>query len=406
MRWTRGLHLGSVAGIDITADASLLIIFLLIVFSLATGVFPAWHPGWSTELCWLTAVGSAVLFFISVLTHELSHALVGRFCGVQIRRITLFMFGGIAHMEGEPPSWRAELGMAVVGPITSLVLGILFLGLAGLFTGSLHFDPGNPRKVLSEVGPVASLLLWLGPVNIVLGLFNLVPGFPLDGGRVLRALMWGLTGDLQLATRWASIAGQAFAWLLMSTGVLLILGLRLPLLGAGLLNGVWLAFIGWYLNNAALLSYQQLLIRDILEHVPVRKLMRTRFLQVDPQMRISTLVNEYVMASGQRAFPVEAEGRLVGMVSLRDLQKAERTAWDTSTVGTIMTPAAKLAVVSPEEDALQALEMISRLDLNQLPVVRDSEFLGLLVREDILKWLSLHPARSVTQFKFQEPPQR
>jgi len=392
MRRTRGLRLGSIAGIDIAADPSLLIIFFLITFSLAEGVFPAWHPGWTGEVCWLTAVGAAVLYFISVLTHELSHALVGRVCGVEIRQITLFMFGGVAQMEGEPPSWRAELGMAIVGPLTSLVLGILFLLLEALVSGPLNFDPGNPGKALAALGPIATLLLWLGPVNIVLGLFNLVPGFPLDGGRVLRAIMWGFTGNLQLATRRASIAGQAFAWLLMSTGVLMILGLSLPLLGGGFINGVWLAFVGWYLNNAALLSYQQLLIHDALEQVPARKLMRTSFLRVDPEMRISTLVNEYLMASGQRAFPVEAQGRLVGMVSLRDLQKADRTAWGALTVSAIMTPAVRLAVASPEEGALEALQMISRLDVSQLPVVRDGQVLGLLGREDILKWLSLHPA--------------
>jgi Zn-dependent protease/CBS domain-containing protein len=393
------LRLGSIGGIEIGADASLLILFFLITFTLATGLFPVWHPEWTTGLSWFTALGAAVLFFISVLTHELSHALVGQVYGVEIRRITLFMFGGVAHMEGEPPSWRAELAMAIVGPLTSLLLGFLFLWLAGLVTGPLKIDPDNPRKALAALGPIASLLLWLGPVNIALGLFNLVPGFPLDGGRVLRAVIWGLTGNLQLATRWASNAGQGFAWLLMSAGLLMILGLRVPFLGGGFVNGVWLAFIGWYLNNAALLSYQQLLIRDALERVPVQKLMQTQFMHVDPQMPVATLVNEYLMPSGQRAFPVEAGGRLVGIVSLRDLQKAARTDWESVTVGAIMTPAAKLAVISPDQDALEALAIISQLDLNQLPVVRDGEFLGLLRREDILKWLSLHAPRSPSQPK-------
>jgi len=322
--------------------------------------------------------------------HELSHALVGRTHNVVIRRITLFMFGGIAHMEGEPPSWRAELSMAIVGPVTSLVLGFVFLWLAGFIGGPLNINPDNPQETLAALSPAATLLLWLGPVNIGLGLFNLVPGFPLDGGRVLRALMWGLTGNLQLATRWASNAGQIFAWLLMSAGILMILGLRVPFLGGGFLNGVWLAFVGWYLNNAALMSYQQLLIRTALEHVPVRKLMQTRFVRVDPQMSVSTLVNEYVMASGQRAFPVEAEGKLVGMVSLRDVQKRARTDWEIVTVRDIMTPVPKLEMVSPDQDAVEALKAIGRLDLSQLPVVQNNEILGLLRREDILKWLSLH----------------
>lgn len=390
MRPTSGLRLGSIAGVDIAADTSLLIIFLLILFSLATGIFPAWHPEWSPGLSWLTALGAAVLFCVAVLVHELSHALVGRAYNVPIRRITLFMFGGIAHMEGEPPSWRAELSMAIVGPVTSLVLGFVFLGLVGVISGPLNINPDNLRDTLAALSPVATLSLWLGPVNIGLGLFNLVPGFPLDGGRVLRALMWGLTGNLQLATRWASTAGQIFAWLLMSAGIMMILGLRVPFLGTGFVNGVWLAFVGWYLNNAALVSYQQLLIRGALEHVPVRKLMQTSFVRIDPQMSVSTLVNEYVMASGQRAFPVEAQGKLVGMVSLRDVQKRARADWDKVTVGDIMTATSSLRTISPDEDAMEALTTIGQLDLSQLPVVQSGEVLGLLRREDILKWLTLH----------------
>jgi len=387
-----GVRLGSISGIEITADWSLVLIFFLITFSLATGIFPAWHADWGRGISWVTALGAAALFFASVLVHELSHAFVGRANGVEIRRITLFMFGGMAHMENEPPSWRAELGMAIVGPLTSLVLGFAFLWLGGLLSGPLPFDPANPQATLAALGPAASLLFWLGPVNIGLALFNLVPGFPLDGGRVLRALMWGMTGNLRLATRRASQAGQGFAWLLMASGVAAMLGLHLPFFGGGFVNGVWLTFIGWFLNNAAVMSYQQLLIRESLEDVPVSRLMQTRFMRVSPQMRISTLVNEHVMPSGQRAFPVEEEGRLLGMVSLRDLQKCEPSAWERMTVKDIMTPAAALATVGPDQDAVEALAVIGRRDLNQLTVVRDDELVGLLRREDVLKWLSLHAA--------------
>jgi Zn-dependent protease/CBS domain-containing protein len=394
MHLTGGLRLGSIGHIDIAVDASLLIIFVLITFSMATGVLPAWHPEWSTGLSWVTALGASVLFFASVLAHELSHALVGRAYGVGIRRITLFMFGGVTHMEGEPPSWRAELSIAIAGPLTSLMLGFVFLWVVDVFGGPLNIDPDHPREALAALSPVASLLLWLGPVNIALGLFNLVPGFPLDGGRVLRALMWGLTGNLQLATRWASNAGQVFAWALMCAGFLMILGLHVPFLGRGFINGVWLAFIGWYLNNAALMSYQQLLIRDALDHVPVKNLMQSHFVRVDPNMRLDTLVNEYVMSSGQRAFPVEADGRLVGIVSLRDVHKRGRATWEAVTVGEIMTPAAKLTVVGPDQEAIKALTILGRHDVCQLPVVSGNELVGLLRREDILKWLSLHAAHS------------
>jgi Zn-dependent protease/predicted transcriptional regulator len=385
-----GLRLGRIAGIEVVMDWSLLIIFVLILVSLAGGVFPSWHPNWSPGLTWLTALGAAILFFISVLLHELSHALVGRRFGVSIRRITLFMFGGMAHMENEPPSWRAELMMALAGPLMSFALGILFGSLASLIAGPIELDPEDPGRALSALGPAATLLAWLAPINIILGAFNLVPGFPLDGGRVLRAIMWGVTGDFLLATRRASRAGQVIAWLLMAIGFLMIIGLRVPFFGTGLVSGLWLIFIGWFLNNAALLSYRQLIVRESLEGVPVSRLMQTRFTRVDPDMRISTLLDEHVMASGQRAFPVEQAGRLVGMVCVRDLHKRSRDAWDATTVREIMTPAEQLAIVSPQDDAFDVLALLGQRDLNQLPVVEDGRLLGLIRREDILKWLSLH----------------
>lgn len=396
MKWAGGLRLGSIEGIEIVADPSLAVIFVLILMSLATGVFPEWHPKWSAGLCWITATGAALLFLASVLVHELSHALIGRTRGVEIKRITLFMFGGVARMEREPPSWRAELIMAAAGPATSLALGFVFAVLAALASGAVRIDPSDPRPALAALGPIATLLFWLGPVNIVLGVFNLVPGFPLDGGRILRAVMWAVSGDLHRATHWASLAGRTFAWILVSAGVLMILGIEVPLLGRGFINGLWLAFIGWYLNNAALLSYRELLLRESLEHVPVSKLMLTRFIRVAPQMRVTTLMDEHVMGSGQRAFPVEADGRLLGIVTLRDLQKCTRGEWQSATVGEIMTPAPKLATVGPDEPALEALLVLTRRDLGQLPVVRNEELLGLLRREDLLKWLSLRAAHGGT----------
>ncbi|HTW76021.1 MAG TPA: site-2 protease family protein [Steroidobacteraceae bacterium] len=389
MRFAVGLPLGSIAGIQIRADWSLVIIFALISFALAGGVFPTWHPDWPAGLVWMTALAAAVLFFASVLLHELSHALVGRAWGVQIRRITLFVFGGMAEMHDEPPSWRAEVAMAIVGPLTSLAFGALCIWLVP--RGRLVLDPDHPQRMFSGLGAAPTLLLWLGPVNIVLGIFNLVPAFPLDGGRVLRALLWGLRGDLRAATLWASRIGQGFAWLLIAAGFAMALGLRIPLLGSGLIDGLWLAFIGWFLNNAAFMSYQQLLLRQSLEHVPVRLLMQTSFLRVDPQMPVGTLLNEHVMGSGQRAFPVEHAGQLLGLISLRDLQKCSASTLQTTVVGDIMTPVARLVTLEPEQDALRALELIGQRDLSQLPVVRNGELIGLVRREDILKWLTLHP---------------
>ena len=389
-----GLRLGHIAGIEIAVDWSLLIIFWLITFTLAVGVFPEWHPGWSATLSWTTALAAAVLFFTSVLIHELSHAIVGRAHGVIIRRITLFMFGGMAQMENEPPTWRSEFAMAIVGPLTSLALGVAFLSLAAAAGAPLDIDPEDPRAALAGLGPVVTLLLWLGPINILLALFNLVPGFPLDGGRVLRAVLWAITGNLRRATRHASRAGQGFAWLLMASGFAMILGLHVPFLGAGLVNGLWLAFIGWFLNNAAVLSYRQLLVRESLADVPVARLMQTRFTRVEPRMLISTLVDQHLMPSGQRSFPVEDNGRFLGMVCLSDLRKRDRDAWDRTPVGDIMTPAAALVTVTPREDAFEVLARLAGRGLNQLPVVEDGRLVGMIMREDILKWLALQSERA------------
>ena len=385
-----GVRLGRVAGIEVLLDWSLLFIFVLILVSLAGGVFPAWHPDWSPGLIWLTALGAAILFFVSVLLHELAHAVVGRRGGVTIRRITLFMFGGMAQMENEAPSWRAELMMALAGPFTSFALGILFAALASAIAGPIEINPQDPAAAFSALGPVPSLLAWLAQVNIILAIFNLVPGFPLDGGRVLRAIMWGITGDFLAATRRASRAGQVIAWMLMAIGFLMVLGLQVPFFGTGPVSGLWLIFIGWFLNNAAVMSYRQLIVRDSLEGVPVSRLMQTRFTRVDPDMPVATLLDEHVMASGQRAFPVEQDGRLIGMVCLRDLNKRGRDAWGATTVREIMTPVDRLTTVSPRDEAFDVLALLGQRDLNQLPVVDNGRLVGMIRREDILKWLSLH----------------
>lgn len=385
-----GFRLGKIAGIDIQIDWSLLIIFLLVTFSLGAGVFPAWHPDWSLGLSWLTAFIAALLFFASVLVHELSHALVGRLQGIEIKRIVLFIFGGMAQMERDPHVWRAELWMAAVGPITSLALGFVFILLGSLAAGGAEIDPEQPRQTLTSLGPVATLLLWLGPVNVILGLFNLVPAFPLDGGRVLRAILWGTTGDMRLATRWASRIGQLFAWVLIAIGIAMMFGARVPIFGTGLVSGLWLAFIGWFLNNAALMSYRQLLVRDALEDVPVARVMQSRFDSVDPDLTVDQLVDEHMAPSDQRAFPVIQAGRFIGLVCPRDLRKIGRERWPQKKVRDIMTPADSLVHIAPSEDAADAMLALSRNNVNQLPVVENGQVRGLIRREDILRLLSLY----------------
>jgi Zn-dependent protease len=384
-----GLRLGRVAGVTLHAHWSLLVIFWLIVVSLGGGTFRLWHPQWSAALSWTVALGAAILFFASIAAHELAHAVIGRRHGVPIDRITLFVFGGMAHMRAAPPTPKAELLMAIAGPALSLVIGVLSLALGVAL--ARDEDAVLASEMFADAGPVATLLLWLGPINIVLALFNILPGFPLDGGRVARAIGWWATGDIKRATRWASGAGAVLGWILIGFGVLMVLGARIPLLGRGPFAGFWAMLIGWFLYGAARASYQQLLVRDALAEVPVQQVMRVDVIAVPPALRVDVLVNDFIMRYDQRSFPVVADGRLVGLVSFVDVRNVPRERWTTSTVGEVMTPMERLEVVRPEAPAYEALERLGRMGVSQIPVVDGhGELRGLVRREDLLKFLWLH----------------
>ena len=232
----RGLRIGQIFGINIYIDASWVLIFLLVIWSLASGLFPAWHPEWGAGLRWGVALVASLLFFCSILLHGLSHSVVAKARGLPVRRITLFLFGGVSNIEREPPTPKTEFLMAVVGPLTSIVLGIIFLALARIGVTSSERMLETPREVMLELGPVATLLLWLGPINIFLGIFNLLPGFPLDGGRVLRSILWQATGSLQRATRWATGVGRVIGWLFILTGIAMAFGARVPIFGTGIVS--------------------------------------------------------------------------------------------------------------------------------------------------------------------------
>jgi Zn-dependent protease/predicted transcriptional regulator len=385
----KGFRVGRLFGIDIHIDGSWIFIFLLVTWSLAAGLFPMWHPEWTRMTNWTVAVIASLLFFVSILLHELSHSLVAKARGLPVRRITLFLFGGVSNLEREPPTPKTEFLMAVVGPLTSILLGIIFiaLGTMGVVGSEAIFN--NPQQAISELGPISTLLMWLGPVNIFLGLFNLIPGFPLDGGRILRSILWRISGDLQKATAWAAGAGRLFGWLFIIAGVAMIFGVRLPVFGSGLVGGLWLVFIGWFLNYAAKATYQQTVIRDLLEDVPVFRLMRSDVPTVPPNISVSELVYDHLMGTDEHGFPVMAGDRLVGLVCLQDIRKVPREAWDRTTVGEIMTRADQLDVVAAQEDASDALDKLTRRDVRQAPVVENGRLVGLLRRRDILKWLDL-----------------
>ncbi len=255
-----GFAIGRLFGVQIYIDWSWIFIFLLLVWQFGGGVLPAWHPDWPPALTWGTAILLAFLFFASVLAHELAHSLMAKARGLPVRRITLFVFGGVSSIEGEPPSPGAEFQIAIVGPVISLVLGAILLLLGGWNVSRVSNAMHHPVQVEAQLGPGTTILLWLGQINILLGLFNLIPGFPLDGGRVLRSLLWALTHNLRQATRWAAWVGQAIAWLFVVIGLSEFFGASWPFFGSGPVSSLWLVFIGWFLNGAAAASYQQVVI--------------------------------------------------------------------------------------------------------------------------------------------------
>lgn len=383
-----GIHLGRLFGIRITLDLSLIVIFVLVWFSLGAGAFPAWHPDWSPLLTWGLAAAAAVLFFLSILVHELSHALVAKAYGIPVERITLFIFGGVANIEEDPASPLHEAVMAGIGPVTSVGIGIACSFLAMLLSPTAL--PEDPMLALQQMSPLVTLLAWLGPINILVGLFNLLPGFPLDGGRVLRALIWGISKDLKLATRWASRMGQAFGFALIALGAAMAFGVVVPVLGGGLMQGIWLAFIGWFLNNAARLSYRQHLVREMLEDVPVWRLMRREsapgVLANEP---ISTLVHQHLIARQQQAVVVYEGDRVAGIVEARDVRAIPRSEWETRPVSDVVRDLGTLPVLDPNLDMWRALRSFGRSKMALLPVRSQGQIVGMLHQADVARFIDL-----------------
>jgi Zn-dependent protease len=390
----RGISIGRLFGIRLKLDWSLLVIFGLVTVSLGAGVFPAWHPTWSPALAWATAFGAAVLFFASVLAHELAHALVAKAYGIPVRDITLFLFGGVASIEEDPDSPGKEALMAIVGPLMSIALGVGF-SLLGAALAAGRVDPSaEPLVALRQMGPIVTLLAWLGPINILVGLFNMLPGFPLDGGRVLRAALWAATADLMKATRWATRVGQLGAWMLIGAGLLMAFGVWLPVFGTGLIPGLWLAFIGWFLNLAASSAYRQLQIRQALEGLPVARVMRRDLPPaVEATTRLDVFVSAYLVPAGTDLYLVTVEGAPYGLAHARGLRTVPHARWAATAIADIASRLDQMPEVAPSDDAYRALRKLTGSDLTELPVVERGELLGILTAQDIVRWLELHLPR-------------
>jgi len=380
-----GVRLFSLLGIEIRLDFSVIFIFALIVYSLGSGVFPAWHPEWPANTVWATAFAAGLLFFASLLAHEMSHSLLARRYGIRVPRITLFLFGGMAEIESEAETPTAEFVIAIAGPLMSLAIafGCMFIVGAALGEQTMQSILSDPEKGMTAVSPVLTICLWLGTVNFMLAIFNLIPGFPLDGGRVARAVVWRLTGDRMRATRAAATAGKWFGWILMGLGLWELLAFRA-------LGGLWLILIGWFLSHLATQSYVQAFAQKVLEPLRVRDLMRTHFERAPAEISVARFVDDCLLRSNQLLWPVMQGSRCVGTVSLNEVLALGEDARQTTALGDIARPLTESGAIAPEVKATDATQTLASWQDHPVPVVSNGEVVGLLRHSDILRWLMVH----------------
>lgn len=357
-------------GFEVRLDVSWLIIAVLVTWSLASGVFPYLYPGLDRNTYWIIGVVGALGLFISIVAHEFSHSLVARRYGIHMKGITLFVFGGVAEMEDEPPTARAEFMMAIAGPLSSMIIGAVFY-LIHLWGESIDWST-----------PVNAVIFYIAYINGILAAFNLLPAFPLDGGRVLRSILWGLKGNLQWATRISATVGSGFALGLMFLGVL-------QFIGGNIIGGVWMFLIGMFLRNAAQMSYQQLLVRKALEGEPVRRFMTANPVTVQSSITVEKLVEEYIFKYQYRMFPVMAGEELVGCITTRQLKEIPRETWSRQTVREAALPCSADNTISPSTDAMKALAKMNQTGVSRLLVVENSRLVGLVTLKDLLNFLSL-----------------
>ena len=368
------IRIARLLGIDIRIHFSWFLIFFIVVLSLADS-FASENVTWSDTKSFVIAVIAAVLFFLSVLGHELAHALVARRFRMSVTSITLFVLGGVANLAKEPPSAMSEFLMAAAGPATSLVIGGIGLGL-GFFAPSLY--EANP--VLQPIQPVAR---YIGTINVWLAAFNLLPGFPLDGGRVFRSILWGVLKDRLAATRIAARGGQVVAVLLVLVGVFFALRLDATI------NGLWLAFIAYFLWNAASSTLQQERVASVVGGAKVGPLMTTDFKSTPPGVMVGQVIRDLVLPMNLRAIPVLSGDRLIGLVAIGDLRKVEQERWGDTPVDQVMTPVSDLSTVSPDDPLATALERFGATELPLLPVIKDGRLVGLLYRESVIGYVRM-----------------
>jgi Zn-dependent protease/predicted transcriptional regulator len=366
----RKIPLFKLFGFKVGVDLSWLILAVLVTWSLAKEVLPDYFKGFSNATYWWMGVAGALGLFFSIVFHEFCHSLVARQFNLQMRGITLFIFGGVAEMKEEPSSPKAEFFMAVVGPISSVVLAAVF------------FLVQRGGRILGWYEPVMSVLLYLGWLNIILAVFNMVPAFPLDGGRVLRSILWAIKGNLRWATHVASQLGSAFGWFLIAMGAV-------NFIGGNFVGGLWYALIGMFIRGASQMSYRQLLIRKALTGEPVERFMETQVVTVPPSVPIKELVENYFYRYHFRMFPVVENGQLVGCVTTREVKEVPRDQWNQRTVGEIAGSCGSSNTVSRYTDAMEALSLMRNTGNSRLMVLDGNQLVGLVTLKDLLQFFAL-----------------
>ena len=360
----QGVPLGRILGIPIRLDYSWFLVVALLTWALADSYFPAEYAGWPPAQYWLAGALTALAFFASLLLHELGHSVVALRYKVPVRSITLLVFGGVAQIGGEPPSAKAELRIAIAGPLVSFALAVAFYALQPLVAGA---------------EPLLGMARYLALMNLLVGLFNLVPGYPLDGGRVLRAAVWAVTRDLRRATLLAANVGRGFGFAFILLGLWQVL--------SGNLGGLWLAFIGWFLESAASAQIMQSAVQNLLAGRTVAQAMGGRCAAVAEDLTLQRLVDEHVLAQGERCFLVNRGARTLGLVTLHQVKRVPRAEWGTASVAQVVLPLEELRRVAPDTPLVAALQLMDRDGVNQLPVVADGRVIGMLSRDDVISFL-------------------
>lgn len=363
--------LGKIKGIEIELNLSWFVIFGLVTFTLATSFFPQNYPEWGGGIRWALGGIMSLMLFGSVLLHELSHSLVSIGLGIDVKKISLFIFGGVAQIEKEPDEPIKELKIAIAGPLMSVAIAVTSL-VAVILLDSF----GAPDIVTVP-------LVYISNVNFVLAIFNMVPAFPLDGGRVLRAIIWKTKGDLESATRIASAAGGAFGYLLIFLGVFWVLT-------GNIINGIWFAFIGWFINQASQSSYQNMLMTDMFGKIKVKKFMSDNVITVNSHMSIQEMVDSYIYRYKYSSFPVKEGESVIGIINIDRIRAVEKDAWNHTTVESITEKLGENLVVSPEDTVSTAMTKLFANGIGRVLVMEGNKLVGIVSRTDILNHIRIY----------------